>query len=177
VKSGQGLNQTGRSTAEPSLEQNRPNTPETGSRTGSGIGFRIGSGAGSRTVPERVSQSIQARVESVSVDPLTSRPWKHQSSHPLDQILFDLNTRVQTRSQLRNLYAFYDFLSDIEPENVNETLADSDWITAMQEELHQFKRNKVWHLVPQPEDRTIIRTKSVFRNKLDKLGTVTRNKA
>jgi len=31
----------------------------------------------------------------VSVDPLTPRPWKHQSSHPLDQILSDLNTRVQ----------------------------------------------------------------------------------
>jgi len=47
----------------------------------------------------------------------------------------------------------------------------------MQEELHQFERNKVWHLVTQPEDRTIIGTKWVFRNKLDELGIVTRNKA
>ena len=47
----------------------------------------------------------------------------------------------------------------------------------MQEEFHQFKRNKVWHLVPQPEDRSIIGTKWVFRNKLDEFGTVTRNKA
>jgi len=31
--------------------------------------------------------------------------------------------------------------------------------------------------VPQPEDRTIIGTKWVFRNKLDELGIVTRNKA
>jgi len=57
VESGQGLNQTGGSTAEPSLEQSQPNTPETGSRTG----FRTGSGTGSRTVPEPVSPSIQAR--------------------------------------------------------------------------------------------------------------------
>jgi len=78
---------------------------------------------------------------------------------------------VQTRSQLRNFCAFYTFLSDIEPENVNKALADSDWVTAMQEELHQFERNKVWHLVPQSEDRTIIGTKWVFRNKLDELGT------
>ena len=35
------------------------------------------------------------------------------------------------------------FLSNIEPNNVNETLADSDWVIAMQEELHQFERNKV----------------------------------
>ena len=47
----------------------------------------------------------------------------------------------------------------------------------MQEELHQFERNKVWHLEPQPEDRIVIRAKWVFKNKLDELGTVTRNKA
>ena len=61
--------------------------------------------------------------------------------------------------------------------NVTEALADSDWVTAMQEELHQFERNKVWYLVPWPENRSIIGTKWVFRNKLDKFGTVTRNKA
>ena len=60
---------------------------------------------------------------------------------------------------------------------MNEALANSDWITAMQEELHQFERNKVWHLVPKPAERTIIGTKWVFRNKLDESGTVTRNKA
>jgi len=39
--------------------------------------------------------------------------------------------------------AFYAFLSYIEPKNVYEALANSDWISAMQEELHQFERNKV----------------------------------
>ena len=47
----------------------------------------------------------------------------------------------------------------------------------MQEKLHLFERNKVWHLVPQPEDRSIIGTKSVFRNNLDEFETVIRNKA
>ena len=47
----------------------------------------------------------------------------------------------------------------------------------MQEELHQFERNQVWHLVPKPKDKTIIGTKWVFQNKLDEQGTVTRNKA
>ena len=83
MESEQGLNQTGRSTAEPCLEQNQPNTSGIGSRTGSTTGFRIGPGAGCRIVPEPISPSIQARVESMSVDPLTLRPWKHQSSHPL----------------------------------------------------------------------------------------------
>jgi len=86
---GQGLNQTGGSVAEPSLEQNQPNSPRTGSRTSS------------RTISELISPSIPARVESVSVDPLTPRPWKHQSSHHLDQILSDINTGVQTKPNLK----------------------------------------------------------------------------
>jgi len=68
-------------------------------------------------------------------------------------------------------------LSYIEPKNINETLADLDWVSAMQEELHQFEMNKGWHLVPRPDDRSIISTKWVFRNKLDGFETVTRNKA
>ena len=132
---------------------------------------------GSRTGSEPVSLSIRARVESVPVDPLTSRPWKHQSSHPLDQILSDIHTGVQTRSKLKNFCAFYAFLSNIGPKSFHEALADSDWVIVMQEELHQFERNKVWHLVPRPEDRSIIGTKWVFRNKLDEFGTVTQNKA
>jgi len=46
----------------------------------------------------------------------------------------------------------------------------------MQEELRQFEENKVWHLVPRPENRSIVGTKGVFRNKLGEFGTVTRNK-
>jgi len=79
-------------------------------------------------------------MESISVNP---RPWKHQSSHSLDQNLSDINTGVQTISKLKNYYAFYTFLSTIEPKIVNEALVDSDWVTTMPEELHQFERNKV----------------------------------
>ena len=109
--------------------------------------------------------------------PLTPRAWKHQSSHPLDLIISNINTGVQTRSKLRNFCAFYAFLSNIESKNIHEALTDSDWVTVMQEELHLFKRNKVWHLEPRPKDRSIIGTKWVFKNKLDEFGTVTRNKA
>ena len=43
----------------------------------------------------------------------------------------------------------------------------------MQEELNQFERNKVWHLVERPCDRPVIGTKWVFRNKFDETGVVT----
>nr|GFD03548.1 retrovirus-related Pol polyprotein from transposon TNT 1-94 [Tanacetum cinerariifolium] len=39
----------------------------------------------------------------------------------------------------------------IEPANVAEALRDDDWVSAMQEELDQFARLKVWILVPRPE--------------------------
>ncbi|GJR58034.1 retrovirus-related pol polyprotein from transposon TNT 1-94 [Tanacetum coccineum] len=65
----------------------------------------------------------------------------------------------------------------IEPKNVNEALGDESWFIAMQEELNQFVANDVWDLVPLPMSQTVIGTKWVFRNKLDKNGIVSRNKA
>ena len=56
-------------------------------------------------------------------------------------------------------------------------MLDPDWIVAIQEELVQFERNKVWELVPAPKDRAVIGTKWVFRNKMDEDGVVKRNKA
>ena len=47
----------------------------------------------------------------------------------------------------------------------------------MQEELNQFERNNVWHLVPRPENKMVIGTRWVFRNKLNEDGQVVRNKA
>jgi hypothetical protein len=47
---------------------------------------------------------------------------------------------------------------------------------AMQEELNNFTRNEVWHLVPCP-NQNVVGTKWVFRNKQDEHGVMTRNKA
>jgi hypothetical protein len=46
----------------------------------------------------------------------------------------------------------------------------------MQEELNNFMRIEVWHLVPHP-NQNVVCTKWVFRNKQDEHGVVTRNKA
>ena len=53
---------------------------------------------------------------------------------------------------------------------MNDALNDSKWIVAMQDELNQFTRNDVWFLVPKTDDMNIIRTKWVFRNKMDEDG-------
>nr|GEV32752.1 hypothetical protein [Tanacetum cinerariifolium] len=50
-------------------------------------------------------------------------------------------------------------------------------IEAMQEELLQFKMQKVWVLVDLPHGKRAIGTKWVYRNKKDERGIVVRNKA
>nr|GEZ82495.1 hypothetical protein [Tanacetum cinerariifolium] len=50
-------------------------------------------------------------------------------------------------------------------------------VSAMQEELDQFARLKVWRLVPRPEGKSVIKTKWIFKNKKDESSMVIRNKA
>ncbi|GJW81960.1 putative ribonuclease H-like domain-containing protein [Tanacetum coccineum] len=68
------------------------------------------------------------------------------SFHPKTQIIGDPSSAVQTRSK-------------IEPKKISEALDDESWIEAMQEELLQFKIQKV------------------YRKKKDERGVVVRNKA
>nr|GEW08316.1 putative ribonuclease H-like domain-containing protein [Tanacetum cinerariifolium] len=69
------------------------------------------------------------------------------------------------------------FLSQEEPKRVHQALKDPSWIEAMQEELLQFKMQKVWILVDLPYGKRAISTKWVYRNKKDERGIVIRNKA
>ena len=47
----------------------------------------------------------------------------------------------------------------------------------MQEEIEQIEKNETWTLVPRLEDKNVIATKWVYRNKLDENSEVIRNKA
>ncbi|GKB43209.1 reverse transcriptase domain-containing protein [Tanacetum coccineum] len=53
------------------------------------------------------------------------------------------------------------------PKNIKDVVADSAWIKAMQEELHQFDRLKVWELVDKPFGKMIIKLKWLWKNKKD----------
>ncbi|GJT01830.1 putative ribonuclease H-like domain-containing protein [Tanacetum coccineum] len=121
------------------------------------------------------------------------------SIHPTSQILGDPKSAVQTRSkvekglahalvsyiqkQKRNNHKdfqhclFACFLSQIEPKKISEALEEESWVDAMQEELLQFKLQKVWILVDLPSGKKAIGTKWVYRNKKDERGVVVRNKA
>nr|GEY64085.1 retrovirus-related Pol polyprotein from transposon TNT 1-94 [Tanacetum cinerariifolium] len=58
-----------------------------------------------------------------------------------------------------------------------EAMADSAWIEAMQEELHQSDRLRVWELVEKPFGKSVIRLKWLWKNKKDEDQTIIRNKA
>jgi hypothetical protein len=103
--------------------------------------------------------------------------WRASKNHPLENIIGDISKGVTTRNSLTQACNHMAFVSQIEPNDINEAIIDEHWTLAMQEELNQFERNSVWELVPKPKDNLVIGTKWVFRNKLDENGVIIRNKA
>ncbi|GKA46140.1 hypothetical protein Tco_0738936, partial [Tanacetum coccineum] len=87
---------------------------------------------------------------------------------------------VQTRRQLATdpeMCMFALTVSIIEPKNIKEAMADCAWIEAMQDELYQFDRLKVWELVDKPFGKMIIKLKWLWKNKKDEDQTVIHNKS
>nr|GEW16187.1 reverse transcriptase domain-containing protein [Tanacetum cinerariifolium] len=69
--------------------------------------------------------------------------YRWTKDHPLEQVRGNPSRPVKTRRQLATysemcMYALT--VSTAEPKNIKEAMADSAWIEAMQEELHQFDR-------------------------------------
>ncbi|GKD10037.1 retrovirus-related pol polyprotein from transposon TNT 1-94, partial [Tanacetum coccineum] len=60
--------------------------------------------------------------------------------------------------------------------NYKEAMKESYWIKAMQEEIHEFERLKVWELVLKPSNVMLINLKWIFNVKLDEYGGVLKNK-
>nr|GEZ25615.1 hypothetical protein [Tanacetum cinerariifolium] len=78
---------------------------------------------------------------------------KIHKDHPTSQIIGDLSLTTQTRSMARAVR------DQEEPKRVHQALKDPSWIEAMQEELLQFKMQKVWILVDLPYGKRAIATK------------------
>nr|GEV99766.1 putative ribonuclease H-like domain-containing protein [Tanacetum cinerariifolium] len=114
----------------------------------------------------------------ITISPIpTTRVHK---DHHVIQIIGDLSLAPQTRSMTRmvkdqdgvtqindedfHTCMFACFLSQEEPKRVHQALKDPSWIKAMQEELLQFKMQKVWVLVDLPKGFMVYETdvKSVF---------------
>ncbi|GJY21945.1 integrase, catalytic region, zinc finger, CCHC-type containing protein, partial [Tanacetum coccineum] len=100
--------------------------------------------------------------------------------HPLDNIIGELKRPISIRLQLHEqaLFCYYTaFLTSVKPKNYKDALTQACWIEAMQEELNEFERLKVWELVPRPDKVMVITLKWIYKVKLDKLGGILKNKA
>ncbi|GJT80889.1 putative ribonuclease H-like domain-containing protein [Tanacetum coccineum] len=154
--------------------------------------------------PSHASEDTQVEDQEVELGnipqsyavPTTPHTRIHKD-HPLEHVIGDVQSSVQTRrmktsySEQGFLSAIYEgkthqdlhtclfacFLSQEEPKRVSKALSDPAWVEAMQEELLQFKLQKVWILVDLPKGHRAIGTKWVYRNKKDERGIVIRNKA
>nr|GEW68038.1 hypothetical protein [Tanacetum cinerariifolium] len=98
---------------------------------------------------------------------------KWTTDHPFENIIGQLARPVSVRLQLHEqaLFYYYDaFLTSVEPKTYKDTLTQSCWIKAMQKDLNEFERLKVWELVPRPDKVMVITMKWIYKVKLDELG-------
>ena len=73
------------------------------------------------TIPSEIGDKSADETGSSAPQELVSIPthnWKHQSSHPLQNLLTPLNSGISTRSKLRGMCAFSAYVSLIEPKNI-----------------------------------------------------------
>ncbi|GJT79333.1 retrovirus-related pol polyprotein from transposon TNT 1-94 [Tanacetum coccineum] len=101
-----------------------------------------------------VTQSYITNQASISSYPVPQDKWSRNQHIELVNIIGDPGEGMLTKSMDVKLTSasaseclFADFLFEIEPKKVSEALKHPGWIDAMQEELNQFYRNKVWTLV------------------------------
>ncbi|GJT79686.1 putative ribonuclease H-like domain-containing protein [Tanacetum coccineum] len=128
--------------------------------------------------PSHASEDTQVEDQEVELGnipqsyavPTTPHTRIHKD-HPIEHVIGDVQSSVQTRrmktsySKQGFLSAIYEgkthqdlhtclfacFLSQEEPKRVSKALSDPAWVEAMQEELLQFKLQKVWILVDLPK--------------------------
>ncbi|GJT40516.1 gag-pol polyprotein [Tanacetum coccineum] len=100
--------------------------------------------------------------------------------HPLEQVIGNPSQLIRTRCHLKTdgeMYIFALTVSQTKPRNIIESMADSAWIEAMQEELFQFDRLDVWELVDRPLFKNVINIEWLWKKKRDEENIVIYNKA
>ncbi|GJT12020.1 retrovirus-related pol polyprotein from transposon TNT 1-94 [Tanacetum coccineum] len=100
--------------------------------------------------------------------------------HFIANIIGNPSRSVSMRKQLQTdaMWCYFDaFLSSVEPKNFKQAMTEPSWIDAMQEEIHEFQRLKVWELVLCLHKVLLIKLKWIYKAKTDEFGGVLKNKA
>nr|GEU44476.1 hypothetical protein [Tanacetum cinerariifolium] len=81
--------------------------------------------------------------EAIGTTCFTQNQHRWTKDHPLEKVIGNPSQSIRTRRQLETdnkMCMFALTVSQTEPKNIKEAMADSAWIEAIQEELHQFDR-------------------------------------
>nr|GEY66296.1 hypothetical protein [Tanacetum cinerariifolium] len=116
------------------------------------------------TTNSNESNGVEADVSNLETS-ITASPTPTliiHRDHPKSQIIGHVDTPIQTRNKSKEIF---------------DAFQDLSLVKAMQEELLQFKIQKVWSLVDCPKGVRPIGTKWALKNKKDERGIVIRNKA
>nr|GEZ72838.1 hypothetical protein [Tanacetum cinerariifolium] len=99
-------------------------------------------------------------------------PFEHlgrwTKDHHIANVIGDPSRSISTRKQLETdaMWCYFDaFISSVEPKNLKQAMTEPSWIDAMQEEIHEFKRLKVWELVSSPDNVFLIKLKWIYKIK------------
>ena len=93
------------------------------------------------TKPEDQSAEQEVVTDRISSD--LPKEWRVPRNLSWDNVIGQVQKGVSTRSTLNQFCEHMAFVSQTEPKTVVDALEDSNWITAMHEELNQFSRNEV----------------------------------
>ncbi|GJW24523.1 putative ribonuclease H-like domain-containing protein [Tanacetum coccineum] len=93
------------------------------------------------------------RSKLYTVDPSVNTASTYDQDSPKDMFKLGANAIYEGKTH-EDLHTciFTCFLSQEEPKRISKALSDPAWVEAMQEELLQFKLQKVWILVDLPKD-------------------------
>ena len=56
-----------------------------------------------------------------------------------------------------------ELISLVEPKTFVYGIKNNNWISAMNDELNQTKKNQTWELVPRPKGKNVIEKKKYFQ--------------
>ncbi|GKE51457.1 retrovirus-related pol polyprotein from transposon TNT 1-94, partial [Tanacetum coccineum] len=129
----------------PQSQENVPQAAETSSVVD-------GADAPDKRQQQNTTPSTSTTV-AADTPPLNIQTTPKTTNHPLEQVIRNPSQSIKTRRQLETdgeICMFALTVSQTEPKNIKEAMADSAWIKAMQKELHQCGRL----------DNTVIRNKA-----------------
>ncbi|GJZ95691.1 retrovirus-related pol polyprotein from transposon TNT 1-94 [Tanacetum coccineum] len=108
-----------------------------------------------------------------------SHDYRWTRDHPLEQVrgTNHASSNKTTACTDPEMCMFAPLTVSTVNQRTKEAMVILHGIEAMQDELHQFDRLKVWELVDKPFGKMIIKLKWLWKNKKDEDQTVIRNKA